>query len=187
MTMVYVGTKPITREVKGDDGLTYEELTEYSVDKDTGVVTPKVTRKLKGGTSTAPVDTPKIDEPKQDVPTIEKPKVDEPVNPIPIERRGDRFIPSPTGGMPIEKPGSYKMEEPVWNTRGEELYPDNTLVVDDRPPYLEKKLTLDSPVFEGKYKALPKTGLSSTNTTLGAVALVGIASLLGRRKFKKKT
>ena len=185
MTMVYVGTKSITREVKGDDGLTYEELTEYSIDKDTGVVTPKVTRKLKGDTSTVPVDTPKVDEPKQDVPTIEKPKVDEPINPIPIERRGDRFIPSPTGGMPVEKPGNYKVDEPIGYTKGEDLYPDNTLVVDNRPPYLEKKLTLDSPVFEGKYKALPKTGLNTTSTTAGAVILMGIAGFLARKKIKK--
>ena len=185
MTMVYVGAKSVTKEVKGDDGLTYEELTEYSVDKDTGVVTPKVTRKLKGATSTVPVDTPKVDEPKQDVPTIEKPKVDEPINPIPIERRGDRFIPSPTGGMPVEKPGNYKVEEPINATRGEDLYPDNTLVVDNRPSYLEKKLTLDSPVFEGRHKSLPKTGLNSTSTTAGAVALLGIAGYLVRKKFKK--
>ena len=185
MTMVYVGAKPITREVKGDDGLTYEELTEYSVDKDTGVVTPKVTRELKGDTSTVPVDTPKADEPKQDVPTIEKPKVDEPINPIPIERRGDRFIPSPTGGMPVEKPGNYKVDEPIGYTNSEDLYPDNTLVVDNRPSYLEKKLTLDSPVFEGKYKALPKTGLNTTSTTAGAVILMGIVGFLARKKIKK--
>lgn len=185
MTMVYVGTKPVSKEVKGDDGLTYDELTEYSVDKDTGVVTPKVTRKLKGDTSTVPVDTPKADEPKQDVPTIEKPKVDEPINPIPIERRGDRFIPSPTGGMPVEKPGNYKVDEPIGYTNSEDLYPDNTLVVDNRPSYLEKKLTLDSPVFEGKYKALPKTGLNTTSTTVGAVILMGIAGFLARKKIKK--
>lgn len=156
MTMVYVGAKSSVKEVKGDDGLTYEELTEYSVDKDTGVVTPKVTRKLKGNTSEGPVDTPKVDEPKQDIPTIEKPKVDEPINSVP-------------SGL-----------------KGENLRPDNTLVGDDRPPYLEKKLTLNSPVFEGKYKTLPKAGLDSTNTMVGAIALIGIAGFLGHRKFKKK-
>lgn len=197
LTRVYVGTKPSTKEVKGEDGLTYEELTEYSVDKVTGEVTPKVTRKLKGGTSITPKQDlpkadeptgtePKVDEPKVDAPKVHEPKEDEPINPVPIERRGDRFIPSPTGGMPVEKPGNYKVEEPVYADRGEDLVPDNTLVVDNRPPYLEKKLTLDSPVFEGKYKSLPKTGLNSTNTTLGAVALVGIAAFLGRRKFKNK-
>lgn len=186
MTMVYVGAKSVTKEVKGDDGLTYEELTEYNVDKDTGVVTPKVTRKLKDGASTEPkVDEPKGTEPKKDEPKVDVPKKDEPINPIPIERRGDRFIPSPTGGMPVEKPGNYKVDEPINATRGEDLYPDNTLVIDNRPPYLEKKLTLDSPVFEGKYKSLPKTGLNSTSTTVGAVALLGIVGYLVRKKFKK--
>lgn len=155
MTTVYVGAKSSVKEIKGDDGLIYEELTEYSVDKDTGVVTPKVTRKLKGNTSDGPVDTPKVDEPKQDVPTIEKPKVDEPINPV------------------------------LSGLKGEDLRPDSTLVGDDRPPYLEKKLTLNSPVFEGKYKALPKTGLNTTSTTAGAVGLLGIVGFLVRKKIKK--
>ena len=197
LTRVYVGTKPSTKEVKGEDGLTYEELTEYSVDKDTGVITPKVTRKLKSDTSTVPVDTPKVDEPKQDLPKsdeprgtepkvdepkVDKPKEEEPINPIPIERRGDRFIPSPTGGMPVEKPGNYKVDEPIGYTKGEDLYPDNTLVVDDRPPYLEKKLTLDSPVFEGRHKSLPKTGLTTTRTTAVVAVLLGIVGFLVRKK-----
>ena len=202
MTMVYVGAKSSVKEVKGDDGLTYEELTEYSVDKDTGVVTPKVTRTLKGGTSTGPgdtptvevpkvevpkVDIPKVDIPKVDIPRVEVPKVDTPKvdEPKVDEPKVDEpkvdtpKVDEPKQGLPTD--GKPKVDAPK---EGEDLHPDNTLSEDSRPPYLEKKLTLNSPVFEGKYKSLPKTGLQETNTTIAAVALLGIIGFLGRKRFK---
>ena len=192
MTMVYVGAKSSVKEVKGDDGLTYEELTEYSVDKDTGVVTPKVTRTLKGGTSTGPGDTPTVEVPKVEVPKVDIPKVDIPKVDIPRaevpkvdtpkvdEPKVDTpKVDEPKQGLPTD--GKPKVDAPK---EGEDLHPDNTLSEDSRPPYLEKKLTLNSPVFEGKYKSLPKTGLQETNTTIAAVALLGIIGFLGRKRFK---
>ena len=187
MTMVYVGAKSSVKEVKGDDGLTYEELTEYSVDKDTGVVTPKVTRTLKGGTSTGPGDTPTVEVPKVEVPKVDIPKVDIPRAEVPKvdtpkvdEPKVDTpKVDEPKQDLPTD--GKPKVDAPK---EGEDLHPDNTLSEDSRPPYLEKKLTLNSPVFEGKYKSLPKTGLQETNTTIAAVALLGIIGFLGRKRFK---
>lgn len=187
MTMVYVGAKSSVKEVKGDDGLTYEELTEYSVDKDTGVVTPKVTRTLKGGTSTGPGDTPIVEVPKVEVPKVDIPKVDIPRAEVPKvdtpkvdEPKVDTpKVDEPKQDLPTD--GKPKVDAPK---EGEDLHPDNTLSEDSRPPYLEKKLTLNSPVFEGKYKSLPKTGLQETNTTIAAVALLGIIGFLGRKRFK---
>jgi len=172
-----VGAKSSVKEVKGDDGLTYEELTEYSVDKDIGVVTPKVTRTLKGGTSTGPGDTPTVEVPKVEVPKVDIPKVDIPRAEVP--KVDTPKVDEPKQDLPTD--GKPKVDAPK---EGEDLHPDNTLSEDSRPPYLEKKLTLNSPVFEGKYKSLPKTGLQETNTTIAAVALLGIIGFLGRKRFK---
>ena len=155
-------------------------------------MTPKVTRTLKGGTSTGPGDTPTVEVPKVEVPKVDIPKVDIPKVEIPRaevpkvdtpkvdEPKVDTpKVDEPKQGLPTD--GKPKVDAPK---EGEDLHPDNTLSEDSRPPYLEKKLTLNSPVFEGKYKSLPKTGLQETNTTIAAVALLGIIGFLGRKRFK---
>ena len=46
ITRIKVGTKPIVKTVTGEDGNIYEETTTFTVDPETGKVTPHVTRKL---------------------------------------------------------------------------------------------------------------------------------------------